>query len=352
MTNLYPETVRKLQMKRRLVLTVLLCTPLFWPNGQNNSVYAQTGATKGARTPYVAWVSQFPEVQDSATGSKFFNQLSALLLGKRQKTRIGRPMSVVAEKPSDLWVLDQGNRNLFNLNHDKLRSSGAMRRKGDAFSSLVGLCFTSDRQHLLFTDSRENRIYAFDNNESDLSYFGDSIKLNQPTGIAYNRATGETWVTETGSHDVVLLDKGGALVKRLGSRGTGPGEFNFPTAVWIDSKGDAYVVDAMNFRIQIFDKHGGFITSFGELGDRSGYMARPKGVATDTYGNIYVSDAQFNVVQVFDRAGEFLYRFGKMGKEPGEFWLPGNIYIDENNYIYVADTYNSRVQVFQLKNGG
>jgi len=84
---------------------------------------------------------------------------------------------------------------------------------------------------------------------------------------------------ETGAHRISVLNRKGEIIKRTGSRGNGPGEFNFPTFIWIDKLGNAYVVDSMNFRIQIFNKNGEFVSAFGEIGDATGYFARPKGIA-------------------------------------------------------------------------
>ncbi len=330
-----------------VAIALVLCCLFGWVSAEG-----QGKPGRNSSSPYVSWVSQYPARVDSAPKRTFFRQLSELVMGKSHRARLKRPISVVAAKPGDIWVLDQGNENIFNVANEKLQIPQATRHLQNQFPSLVGLCYNGDRKHLLYTDSRTNKIYSLATEGRKLGRFADTLKLNQPTGIARNSATGEIWVAETGAHCIDIFSEDGQLIRKFGSRGGAPGEFNFPTAIWIDEKGDAYIVDAMNFRIQIFDKSGRFITTFGELGDAAGYMARPKGVATDTYGNIYVSDCQFNVVQVFDREGRFLYRFGKQGERQGEFWMPGNIFIDDNNYIYVADTYNSRVQVFQLKNGG
>jgi hypothetical protein len=136
----------------------------------------------------------------------------------------------------------------------------------------------------------------------------------------------------------------------IGKRGSGPGEFNFPTAVTL-SAGRVYVVDSMNFRIQAFSPDGKFINTFGQLGNQSGTLNRPKGIAADTDGNLYIVDALFETVQIFDPAGRLLYYFGSTGTSPGQFRLPSGISIDERNRIYVADSQNRRVQVFIYRRG-
>ena len=98
------------------------------------------------------------------------------------------------------------------------------------------------------------------------------------------------------------LGHGRTLIRAIGRRGTGPGEFNFPTALTL-SAARLYVVDAMNFRVQAFTPEGRFVNSFGQLGDQTGTLNRPKGIAADTDGNLYLVDALFETVQVFDPAG-------------------------------------------------
>ena len=52
---------------------------------------------------------------------------------------------------------------------------------------------------------------------------------------------------------VVQFSKDGKFIKWWGGKGTGPGQFNVPHSIAIDSKGRVYVADRSNNRIQIFD---------------------------------------------------------------------------------------------------
>jgi sugar lactone lactonase YvrE len=139
----------------------------------------------------------------------------------------------------------------------------------------------------------------------------------------------------------------GSLIARIGERGSGPGEFNFPTNVTVDRTGRLYVSDSLNSRVQAFDadfSHAGVI---GARGTAAGSFSQPKGIAVDGDDHLYVVDAHFEAVQIFDRQGRLLLGFGREGSGPGEFWIPAGIHIDRSvNRIYVADTYNRRVQVF------
>ena len=314
--------------------------------------YAQDKAvSKGnANEPYISWVSQYPEHKEGEIKRSTGRRIYEFLVQKNKEAALNRPVGILATSPSSLWVLDQGDETVFQVQKNKLAIPRSLRKKENYFTSLIGVCFMPG-DNVLFTDSRLNKVFLLSNDQKQLTVLNDTLQLQQPTGIAYSVATGEIWVVETGAHRVSILNSSGALVRRIGGRGDDKGQFNYPTSVCIDRNGDAYIVDAMNFRVQIFNKHGDFISTFGEAGDGSGFFARPKGIATDSYGNIYVSDALFHVVQIFDREGHFLYSFGKQGREKEEFWMPSGIYIDSKNYIYVADSYNSRIQIFQLNKG-
>jgi len=277
-------------------------------------------------------------------------KLLNFITGNENTELISKPMAVWASNPDNFWVLDQGNGTLIKSERKVGEITQLKNTKNTRFPSVVGICEISENNYLI-TDSFLNTLFLFRSNKRELLELNDSLHLEQPTGVAYSVATNEIWVVETKAHQISILDSTGNFIRKIGQRGTGNGEFNFPTSIWIDKSGTVFIVDAMNFRIQIFSKNGEFISTFGEIGDATGYMARPKGIATDSDGNIYVVDALFNAVQIFDQEGRFLYSFGVQGQGDGEFWMPTGIYVDEYNYIYVADTYNSRVQIFQLRKG-
>lgn len=292
----------------------------------------------------IKWIAQFPD-KDSKKNQGLGDKISRVVFGKKPQAVV-KPINVVAEDPDHFWILDQGAGNVFELEDGVGQPLKAMRKADKEFPSMVSMC-EGPKGVLLFTDSRLNQVWKIDRGE--LSVFADSVKLNQPTGIAYNKNRDEIWVVETGAHRVSLFNSEGEWIRSIGKRGAGPGSFNFPTFIWIDAAGRIYVVDSMNFRVQIFDNNGQFISTFGESGDATGDMARPKGVAVDSRGHIYVADALFHVVQIFDREGRYLFSFGGQGHDEGEFWMPLGIYIDGKDFIYVADSYNARVQVFQVR---
>ena len=332
---------------RKFTLLILFTLFLTFLDYSGN-FYAQT-EKKLSTPPTIKWIDQYPPLNKRPKKSNVAKRLLNLFIGKKKPSLI-QPFSLITIKPKSFWVLDQGNRSVLYIEEELGNITQFFRENSLPFPSLIDICAKPDGT-ILFTDSRLNKIFSLSPASGRPDILNNLFRLEHPTGIAYSVNTGEIWVVETGKHRLVILDQNGAFIRSIGQRGTLPGEFNFPTFIWIDSSGIVYVVDSMNFRVQILNLKGEVISVFGENGDATGYFARPKGIATDSYGHIYVVDALFHTVQVFDREGNFLYNFGQQGSGQGQFWLPVGIYIDENNRIYVADSYNGRIQIFQFLPG-
>jgi sugar lactone lactonase YvrE len=294
----------------------------------------------------VQFVHQISTSKDLPKSNTLSNRIFSFFVGSEEKKLI-RPTGFVTTKDGQWFITDQGNEAVIHIHQNE----GTFKRIGErSFPSPVGICADSQDQ-IYFTDSFLNKIFRGSINKTKLSIMGDSLQLDRPTGIAFEPKREEFWVVETMAHQITILNRDGTIVRHIGNRGTSPGEFNFPTSIWIDENGLVYIVDSMNFRIQVMNLDGEIISVFGEAGDATGYFARPKGIATDSFGNIYIVDALFHTVQIFNLQGRFLLYFGEQGREPGQFWLPSGIYIDAENNIYVADSYNSRIQVFRLIRG-
>jgi DNA-binding beta-propeller fold protein YncE len=205
--------------------------------------------------------------------------------------------------------------------------------------------------NLYVADSVLKKICVFDNTGVFRFSFGGDL-LMRPTGIAFSPVQQKLYVTDTAKHKIVVFDNKGNFLSQFGSRGVGPGQFNFPTHLCVDSDGKLYVSDTLNYRVQVFSSNGIFIRMFGAHGDRPGNFAHPAGIATDSQGHMYVVDKQYENVQIFDHKGNILMALGVEGSEPGEFWLPAGIFISHDDRIYIADSFNKRIQVFDYLKAG
>ncbi len=200
-------------------------------------------------------------------------------------------------------------------------------------------------------DADLRQVYLLDT-EGKGRLFLDSDQLARPTGIAWNADEGVLYVSDTLAHQIKLFDATGRLIRSIGRRGEGPGEFNFPT--YISLAGDRLIVaDTMNARVQLLPLTGnGEPRILGERGTRLGNFARPKGVAADAENNIYVIESYYDHLLIFDEQARFLLPIGGAGKEAGAFYLPSGVWVDRGNRVFVADTFNGRIAVFQFLGGG
>jgi DNA-binding beta-propeller fold protein YncE len=303
-------------------------------------------ATTVVRIDYARTI---PSVREFTKPRSFWVKLVNFIAGPPEdKPEIVRPYATAHDSVGRLLIADPGDRGVHIYDFEKHKYQFLKGPKKNEMISPIGVaCDTND--DIYVSDSVRALIYVFDVRGKFLRTFGES-QLRRPTGMAIDRKTRRLYLTDTLRHQVLIFGLDGGLVRAIGQRGTGPGEFNFPTALTL-SAGKLHVVDSMNFRIQTLSADGAYISSFGRLGTHSGTLNRPKGIAADTEGNLYVVDALFETVQVFDLQGSLLYYFGAGGSQPGQLQLPSGIEIDDRNVIYIADSFNHRVQVFRYRKG-
>lgn len=197
-------------------------------------------------------------------------------------------------------------------------------------------------------DSVLARVIAF--NEGGKIIFQITNHLGRPSGLAILNE--RLFVADAQRHAIVVFGLNGDHQREFGKRGIGQGEFNFPTHLTADGRGNLFVTDSMNSRVQILDAGGNFKGEIGNIGDAPGHFGRPKGVAVDSLGSVYVLDALFDNLQIFDHSGHLLLNFGETGAQPGQFWLANGIAITRENEILVADSYNHRIQIFKYVGPG
>jgi len=299
--------------------------------------------------PRLAYVRAFSRPADLGISKTFLEKLADFLFGASD-ARLIRPMAVVNTPDGTLCVADPGARGVqcFNARRGRYR---LVQGAGETpLPSPVGLAAGS-RGEVYVADSALAQVLVIEPDAKEARPLALKAELRQPTGLAVDPGTKQLYVVDTAAHQLLVFAADGTLQARIGRRGAGDGEFNFPTLLWRDRDGTLYVTDSLNFRIQRFDAQGRYIGRFGRHGDASGDLSRPKGVATDRFGHVYVVDSMFHALQVFDRDGVFLLAVGGQGQDPGEFWLPTGLYVSDNNTIYIADSHNQRVQVLRYIGG-
>lgn len=299
-----------------------------WPSAPNEPRIAFAGYLQGPRD-----IGQKPSL---------FRKLANWLTGDAgEDLNLHKPFAVALDETMNLCIADTEANQICYADFARKtwrHYDGVGKTK---FASPVAVA----RRNGIFyvADSQLAKVFAF--NTAGRAVFEISAPLLRPVGLAI--ACDALYVVDSQAHAVFVFGLDGKFRFQFGRRGTGPGEFNFPTCAAADRAGHLLVTDTMNCRVQSFDLQGEFVSQFGSNGDTSGHFTRPKGVAVDVAGNIYVVDAVFDNFQVFNAAGQLLLNVGESGDDLGEFGLPAGIAISGDGRIFVADAFNHRVQIFK-----
>jgi hypothetical protein len=189
-------------------------------------------------------------------------------------------------------------------------------------------------------------ILEFDRSGKLLKSFGAGMFVF-PHGITVD-SSDNIWVTDGMGKDgkgqqVFKFSPDGKVLMTLGKvgvAGTGPDEFNAPSAVAIAPNGDIFVADGhggdTNARIVKFSKDGTFIKTWGKKGTAPGEFDVTHCVTFDARGRLYVCDRNNNRIQIFDQDGNYISEFHQYSR-------PSSVVIDKNDMIYVADSESESV---------
>jgi len=90
-------------------------------------------------------------------------------------------------------------------------------------------------------------------NESDENY------MFYRTGAIATDSQGNIYIVDSGNNRIQKFRNDGQYLQTIGRKGQGPGEFESPYDIWLDSEENIHISEGM--KIQIFNKDGEFIKS-------------------------------------------------------------------------------------------
>ena len=161
---------------------------------------------------------------------------------------------------------------------------------------------------------------------------------NYAQGVAVHN-NGEVLASNYNGGFVQVFSEDGTPVRRIGSKGNGNGEFQYPWGLLL--VGDRlYVSDNSLPCVQYFSATTGqYIGQFGCNGKENRQFSNPRGMSTDGKGNILVADYSNNRVQVFKEDGTFVQVIQCDGN-------PSDVAVDNEGKIHVTIYNQHHVQVF------
>ena len=256
------------------------------------------------------WQTPFPKEPISGTTISIFDGATGKLISSWGAKQFNMPHGLTIDHEDNVWLTDVGLHQVFKCTPDGkvLLTLGEARVPGD------------DHAHFnLPTDTAVLRDGSF--------YVSDGYKNTR----------------------VVKFGADGKFDFQWGTKGSGPGEFNLPHGIALDSKGRVYVCDRSNSRIQMFDAKGKFIDQW-----KGAHIGRPYGIGISKDDHVYLIDggepslkpSERGKAVELDTSGKVLDTFGGVGKEPGQFQLGHDIAVGPDGAVYVAEGSGARVQKF------
>ena len=142
-------------------------------------------------------------------------------------------------------------------------------------------------------------------------------------------------------NQVIKFSPDGKVLLTLGKKGgaAAPDYFYQPNDVVTSANGDIFVAEghgAGNNRILKFDKTGKFIKEWGKLGTGPGEFDQPHALAIDSKNRLLVGDRNNNRVQIFDLDGKFIQQLH-------QFSRPSGIWLTKDDVLYVTDSESESV---------
>lgn len=203
------------------------------------------------------------------------------------------------------------------------------------------------RSNIYVADTGNDRIMKLSPSGQMLTSWGGKGsgqgQFTWPTDVAVNRQ-GDVYVLDAGSNNRVQeFSSSGQPLAQWGSFGSGPGQFKDPAGLTLDHSGNVYVIEHFSDRIQKFSPSGRPLGSWGSYGSRPGQFIAPQGIALDAGGNMYVADSDNNRIQKLSPGGKPLAEWGTKGAKPGQFNQPARLAVDAQGFIYVTDSGNNRI---------
>jgi sugar lactone lactonase YvrE len=193
----------------------------------------------------------------------------------------------------------------------------------------------------------------------DIESTDDNILFYMPTAMAFDEER-HIYVLDSGNHRIQKFDANGKYVTTIGNKGQGPGEFEYPQSIDVDSNGMVYVSESMNRRIQILTPEGeeqktikmidegvGLVRAFGSEQMLMG------GTGLFSFGMGMMDEEQKALpkfLKILDMEGEVQKDFGEqhnyndflMNRMGNQF----HFILDEDYNIYVAFDYQNRVEKY------
>lgn len=203
-------------------------------------------------------------------------------------------------------------------------------------------------------------IMAFDKNGKFIRAWGQG--MFKTTHFLRVDRSGNVWVTDRGDMQAFKFSSDGKLLMTIGKKGvkgdnSSEDAYNGMADLAVAKNGDVFIADGEgpNTRVVKLSKDGKFIKWWGGKGTGPGQFDVPHSIAIDSKGRLYVGDRSNNRIQVFDQSGKFITQWTNFGTPWGVFVKGNLLYVvdgTEKNCLLIASTKDGKIleKIEGLKN--
>ena len=194
---------------------------------------------------------------------------------------------------------------------------------------------------------------------------GENAQFYDPIGIAVDEQ-GNIYVGDANNNRIRKITPNGVVSTLAGSTagyadGTGgSAQFDFPNGVAVDAQGNVYVADSYNHKIRKVSPNGEVSTLAGSTQGLANGLSTaaqfnfPTGIAVDSRGNVYVTDSNNHQIRKITSSGVVTTFSGSIpGYKDGaadmaQFDFPNDLFVDASGRIYIADGNNHNVRKIDI----
>ena len=295
--------------------------------------------------------------------------------GQAIDAQFNNPRGMTIDSDNNIYIADTFNHKIRKIDANKkvfVIAGNLLEKKRNKikFAYPRKLLIDSDN-NIYVADTSNSKIRKIDADGNVTTFAGFSkgyqngkkllAKFSSPYAITYD-SRGYFYVADTFNNKIKKIDVDGNVTTFAGSsQGNQDGlgtdaQFNHPSGITIDAKGNFYVADSLNNRIRKIDKDGNVTTLAGSSqGDQDGVGQKaqfynPQDLTIDFKGNLYVADTSNNRIRKIDVTGHVTTIAGSnAGDKDGlgidaQFSHPSGITIDSKGNLYVSDTFNNTIR--------
>ena len=249
------------------------------------------------------------------------------------------PRHVAVDGSGNIYVVDNLNNRIqvFNSNFEYVATigTGAAQHDNTGFSGPKDIEIGADGT-MYISDVHNHRIQLYTPERTYKDTWGGSqgtelYQYQKPNGLHLD-PWGRLFVADYDNQRIKVLDQEGGVIGVIGTgeKGSGPGEFNNPISVTMNSTRYIFVADPGNHRIQVFRERPLLDLSFDDT------LEGADGETPTTSTGIEYSDGVSGKGVLIDDGDILTYpRAGNFDIEQGtvEFWVKPQ-QLDQNNYLF------------------